>query len=122
VWFIGGIRCFVLENGAFIDGPMHYECGEYALNVCPFLAVPNYSKRIDDALLTVSCTPLGLSVVQNKAVVAEQPECFGFGSTEQFYTLTTTPGEWLYFVDRWDYVEWWHNGTSINAPDTMPVE
>jgi hypothetical protein len=45
-WFCGGPMSALLPQGAYIDPPMHYECMAYALQVCPYLALPNYSKEI----------------------------------------------------------------------------
>jgi hypothetical protein len=50
-WFIGGPRSAFDPRGAYIDPPVHGECGHYALMVCPYLALPSYAKRIDDRTL-----------------------------------------------------------------------
>jgi len=41
--FVGGPLS--VENRIFSDAPSHVECAEYAVQVCPFLAMPNYVKR-----------------------------------------------------------------------------
>jgi hypothetical protein len=46
-WFVAGPRSAFLEHGAYYDPPMHDECVHYALKVCPYLAAPSYTKRID---------------------------------------------------------------------------
>jgi hypothetical protein len=46
-WFVGGPVSAFDPNGAYADPPMHRECLHYALRVCPYLAAPNYGKRID---------------------------------------------------------------------------
>jgi hypothetical protein len=46
-WSVGGPLSLLDERGALIDPPMHYECSHYALRVCPYIAAPNYSKRVD---------------------------------------------------------------------------
>jgi hypothetical protein len=45
-WFIGGPLSAFAPNGAYNDAPMHDDCAHYALNVCPWLAAPNYGKAI----------------------------------------------------------------------------
>lgn len=45
---IGGPAAAFHPHGAFIDTPMHLECARYALQVCPYLAAPHYTKRIED--------------------------------------------------------------------------
>jgi len=47
-WFVGGPASAFHERGAYVDPPMHDECAHYALKVCPWLAAPNYARRIDD--------------------------------------------------------------------------
>lgn len=51
-WFVGGPGSAFHKRGVYIDPPMHYECARFALLVCPYLAAPNYSKRIDDRTVT----------------------------------------------------------------------
>ena len=46
-WSVGGPLSLLDPRGALIDPPMHYECSHYALEACPYIAAPNYSKRID---------------------------------------------------------------------------
>jgi hypothetical protein len=50
-WFVGGPMSAFHEAGAFADPPMHYECAVYALQVCPYIALPRYGRRIDDRTL-----------------------------------------------------------------------
>lgn len=46
-WFVGGPGSAFHDQGSYIDPPMHAECARYSLQVCPYLAVPSYGKRID---------------------------------------------------------------------------
>jgi hypothetical protein len=50
MWMIGGPLSAFHPQGAYVDVPVHKECGEYALQVCPYLAVSSYNgkKTIDD--------------------------------------------------------------------------
>src|SRR5262245_10413652 len=48
-WFAGGPLSAFDEHGVYIDLPCHRECIEYALQVCPYLALPKYLGRIDVA-------------------------------------------------------------------------
>lgn len=51
-WFVGGPKSAFYLQGAYADPPMHDECAHYALQVCPYLAAPNYSKRLEDKTIT----------------------------------------------------------------------
>lgn len=46
-WLVGGIASAFDENGVYIDLPIHKECGTYALQVCPYLAMRGYNGKID---------------------------------------------------------------------------
>jgi hypothetical protein len=46
-WLVGGIGSAFDPNGVYIDIPIHKECGIYALQVCPYLAVRNYNSKTD---------------------------------------------------------------------------
>lgn len=46
-WTVGGPASAFMEDGAYIDPPMHHECYRYAMQVCPYLALPSFTKRID---------------------------------------------------------------------------
>ena len=51
-WLVGGPKSAFYLQGAYFDPPMHDECAHYALQVCPYLAAPTYSKRIEDRTIT----------------------------------------------------------------------
>lgn len=121
-WFIGGSRCFLHPRGAFVDPPNHRDCAEYALRVCPFLAAPSYSKRIDDKKLKPSNIPDGLTTARVDYMLPHQPELFGLGCAESVRFVPTEPQNGVYVVDRWQYVEWWRGGVSVSAPDAMPAD
>lgn len=119
MWFVGGSRCFLHSNGAFLDPPMHRECGEYALRVCPFLAARRYIARIDDAKLSTVDLPEDRALVRTEHMMPDLPERFGFGMTYEYQFLTDNiPGVGVFVVPDWRYVEWWQAGVRINAPDT----
>lgn len=120
-WFVGGSRCFLHDHGAFIDPPVHYECGDYALRVCPFLAMPRYSGRIDDRKLKPKNTPDRMSLVITEGMPPAQPERFGFGHCHGFRLIETDHQGRLIRVDSWDFVSWWRNGGEVNAPDAVTM-
>jgi hypothetical protein len=53
-WFVGGPGSAFHPNGCYSDPPMHHECMTYAMQVCPYLALPRYLGRIDAATLDPS--------------------------------------------------------------------
>jgi hypothetical protein len=73
-WFVGGPRSAFHPQGAYIDLPMHDECAHYALAVCPWLAAPNYTTRLDDK--TLQRTKLPPVVMLDRTVNPERPVIF----------------------------------------------
>lgn len=118
MWFVGGSRCFTHQHGAFLDPPAHLECAEYALRVCPFLAAPHYSGRIDTAKLKEENLPDGMAVVRTDYMPPQLPERFGLGLCHSYRITSPNPGGVMFLVDDWRYIEWWREGERINAPDT----
>lgn len=112
MWFVGGSGCFLHERGAFLDPPMHIECATFALQVCPFLAAPSYAKRIDDRLLDPKAMPDDTALMMTETMPARQPDVFGLGMTHSYLIR----GQFMK-PKNWRYVEWWHNGEQVNAPD-----
>jgi len=45
-WLVGGGLSALGFNGKFADAPAHGECTHYALQVCPYLAAPNWRTPI----------------------------------------------------------------------------
>jgi len=117
-WFIGGSRCFLHEHGAFVDPPTHYECAEFAMRVCPFLAARKYTKRIDAKKLKRENIPDTYDLVLVEGMPPALPERFGLGHSSNYALLRRGPGDDLHIIDHWNYIEWWKNGERINAPDT----
>jgi hypothetical protein len=46
-WFTGGPRSAFDENGCYTDPPTHEQCLHYAMVACPYMASPNWARRID---------------------------------------------------------------------------
>lgn len=45
-WMVGGPASAFHKDGAYNDPPVHHECGRYALQVCPYLAMPSYTTQV----------------------------------------------------------------------------
>lgn len=76
-WSVGGPGSALHEYGAYIDPPMHYGCMEYALKVCPYLAVPKYfkSREMLDKDALKAKVP-GLTVLADPTMLDAKPEVF----------------------------------------------
>ena len=111
-WFVGGPASAFHQRGAYIDPPMHSECAHYALVTCPYLAAPNWSKRIDAATLPPGEAP----VLLDPTMIPERPDYFvAVLATGQ----RLVPGNihQSYIVPKRPYlrVEFWRRGQQIEA-------
>jgi hypothetical protein len=103
--FIGGPLSF--DNRYFTDLPMHRECAEYALQVCPYLAVPNfkYSESFS--------APEGFSVNVSDEVSSARPAKFALAITKTYQAMRTPDGTYVVRAAPWEQVSWWQDGQCI---------
>lgn len=73
--FVGGPRSAFDPNGAYTDPPMHLDCAQYALQVCPYLAAPHYASRIDDKTIPEDQRSEWL-VLEMPGTIDERPDEF----------------------------------------------
>jgi hypothetical protein len=113
LWFVGGSRAFLSSSGAFLDPPMHQECAEYSLRVCPFLAAPNWTRSLGSKI--AAALPEGLKLKKAEFVGPLQPELFGLGMTYHYHTLWENNAP-KFVIRYWLFLEWWKNGEVVPAP------
>lgn len=107
-YFVGGPLS--AGHGQYMDGPMHEQCGRYALRVCPYLAAPRYSQRIDYGTLDKAYLQW---TFKDPLHTDERPEKFGFGRADR-YTLVQMGINFRYQVKLpWLGLEWWKDGERI---------
>jgi hypothetical protein len=120
-WFIGGpLSCFN-EYGAFRDPPVHYECGTYALQVCPYLVMPSYNKRLDDkqAKQDRLAAKAGLAAYVDPTVLDTRPPFFGVCQTLG-YRAKQVAGTLGFIPKRpWVRYEIWAGGRQITDPEKI---
>lgn len=113
LWFLGGPMC--LANRIFGDGPMHRDCMDYALQVCPYLthasmeyAVvkdPSFMERVDDDL------------VGDPNVITRRPERMLLYRTRGYRIITHTGGKPVFRVEPPVEVQWLTNDARSLPPD-----
>jgi hypothetical protein len=116
-WFTGGIRSAFDPHGAYYDLPGHHECEQYALQVCPYLALPRYLGRID--VPDISKVPRDLDLV-DITMIKDRPEVFVSVASSKAevtmhgFTPVLTP-------DRpYSAHEFWRAGKQITTEEAMP--
>jgi hypothetical protein len=115
IWLIGGPGSSFLEDGMYIDPFMHEECGRYAAEVCPFLAAPSYSKRIEAKTLKLEAVH-DMAQVHDNQIAPPRPLFFALARTSGFTLIDPQDGSGQKYIlpDRpWKEVEFWQNGERI---------
>ena len=103
-WFVGGPKSAFYIQGAYYDPPMHEDCAHYALQVCPYLAAPTYSKRIEDKTITDgSTTVLDPRVETDRPLVFVAVEASG----------QTLRGNLIIPKQPYSKIEYWLHGTQM---------
>lgn len=108
-WFAGGPCSALHPAGAYNDGPMHRECAQYALKVCPYLSRANaWSKRIDSK--TIKPGTLNAAIVfQDPTMFPDQPAVFTLADCA---TYTHRAGR-FHPARPWREVQFWRDGLQL---------
>lgn len=115
VWFVGGMRCFTDPMGRFLDPPMHEDCARYALSVCPYLAAPRYSKRIDAQTVDPAALDPRMDIVTAEQMSDDRPDRFGLGHALEWrmHPMGEHPHHVLFEAEGWISVECWRFGKQL---------
>lgn len=86
VWFVGGPLSAFHPHGAYSDGPLHDDCAEYALKVCPWLAISRYTGSIDAKTLYTKAgdDKSNGQLFHDPTQTGERPLCFVAVSTSSY--------------------------------------
>jgi hypothetical protein len=121
-WFVSGSRAFLHPDGLFIDPPIHLECAEFALRVCPFLAATGWSKAIGMKLINAAKLKPGVKPLEVEHVGPVHPEWFGLGQPNRYDVNARKDGQYRFSVTDWRHIEFWKNGQPVAAPTWTQVE
>jgi hypothetical protein len=109
-WFVGGPLSAFHPQGAYFDLPMHRNCMHYALRVCPYLAAPNYAKRIDIRKVRGPS-----QVFIDPSMIAERPAIFVAVGTDG-QRVSIKPNLSRLFPKRpYVGVEYWQHGRQLSV-------
>lgn len=106
--FVGGPLS--MRNRLFTDLPMHQACAEYALKVCPFIAMPTFGFLKEHAGVKQG----ELQVIS--AASSERPTQFGLGLTDGYQVARVQGMEDDIFVyaNEFSSVQWWRHGEVVD--------
>ena len=114
LWFCGGPLSAFHEDGWYNDTAMHHECMTYALQVCPYLSMPNYLGRVDAGTLDPAKLPNGCpGIFLDHTQIAERPPVFvAVASTSQEISPRTG---YVRPIRPYSDVEYWKDGKQITV-------
>jgi hypothetical protein len=78
-WFVGGPLSAFHKFGAYFDPPMHKECMEYAMVVCPYIAIASYNADKRSAMDRVNNKPKDLpdtAILIDETMIPGRPPVF----------------------------------------------
>lgn len=126
-WLSGGPMSVFHPDGMFIDTPLHHECMQYAMQVCPYLAAPNYNKRIDGATLQADKAP-GIQLL-DPTVMDNRPPVFVALQLAREDVLRVMDGMRLFVKylkprrgpGKFRALEFWQNGRQLDETEAAPI-
>ena len=122
LWLVGGPLSAFHPAGAYRDPAMHYECMAYALQVCPYLAMPSYTGRIDLAGLDPSKVPDTMAFIDS-TMIPERPQLFVAVCTRRISDTAPAGQPFATVTAERPYIraEYWQNGTRLHALTGMEL-
>lgn len=120
-WFVGGPLSAFSPRGCYIDPPMHGECVAYALQVCPYLAAPRYTGRLDDIKIDPAKVP-GLIMLVDETMLPDRPETFV--AIMAVGQAVWARGATTYVKPKAPYrqVQYWRHGSRLADSEGAPVK
>lgn len=120
-WSVGGPLSAFHPQGSYIDPPMHLECMTYALQVCPYLAAPNYARRIDESTMTDE-EKFRAGVISDPTMIPTRPKVFVAIMHVGQKLISKTPGMVNYIKPNKPFrqTQYWSKGQRL--PDKEGYE
>ncbi len=123
MWMIGGPISAFHAEGLYIEPPAHEDCARYAVRVCPFIAAPNYARRIEAKTLKHGAVHDMLQVHNNRAA-PPRPLFFALTRTSGVALHDAADGSGQRHVEPrrpWKHVEFWRNGEPITLAEARAL-
>ena len=107
----------------FTSPHAHEECARYAIQVCPFLAVPTYSRLIEARTLKPE-TLHETALVHHDQITPSRPCFFVLARTSSIRLVEAGDGSGKkYILPRrpWKQVEFWKDGKTIGLSEARNI-
>jgi hypothetical protein len=113
-WFVGGPLSAYHPAGVYNDGPIHRECMEYAMEVCPYLAGRmSAGKRVSKHNLGEP----DVTLVDRTRIGGLPPLFVAVGAGAWDLTWDTRMHPTFKPVRPYEAVQFWKDGTRLNDAD-----
>lgn len=120
IWLVGGPLSAFDPNGYYFDLPGHRECMEFALQTCPYLAIPKYLRH-SDAIAHVEKLPPEARVLLDETVIPERPEVMVAVAPSKI-ALKDRSGLQPYLKPVKPYRDYtfWRHGKKLDEAEALP--
>ena len=116
-WLISGPRSALHKNGAYIDTPVHKECGQYALQVCPYLAYSGYTAKTDIEKLQKKI--VGNVLLSDNTVDQNRVPLFVFAKTTGIRVDLIS--KHIYPNRPFKEMEYWNDGIQLSQEEVLTI-
>jgi hypothetical protein len=115
-WLAGGPLSAFHPHGAYIDTPTHHECGNYAMRVCPYLAITTYNGKFNPDKLAGQGW---VGVLVDPTVIDDRPPFFAYVKIKGFTVNPTT----RHLIPKKPLlqVEYWNAGEQITREEAQQL-
>jgi hypothetical protein len=123
MWLIGGPISAFHEDGLYIEPPAHEECARYAVQVCPFIAASNYSRRIEAKTLKPGAID-DMKQVHDNQNAPPRPLFFALTRTSGVKLIDADDGSGQKHIQPrrpWKEIEFWKNGERITQEEARQI-
>lgn len=108
VWLVGGILSALHPNGAYKDTPIHHECGQYALKVCPYLAMGR--EYVHESVAPKMQKKIPHMIFVDPTMIPERPDMFIFVKAQG---ISVSPQLYVRPHKPFAAYEFWKDGVQL---------
>lgn len=120
-WVLGGPMSTFHPQGAFIDIPVHHQCGHYALQVCPYLAFSIYNAKSDVTRINTEKFDNQVAFV-NPTQTSERVPFFVFSHISGYRVARPRYGErYIYPNKPYITLEFWNDGVILTEEQVQTL-
>ena len=120
MWLIGGEMSAFHPNGAYIDPPTHKICGQFALENCPYLSMPNYKASPDPTAAIKNKRLPAATMFYNPTVSLDLLSFFVFVKVKSFSVKRYNVFERFIKAERpYLETEFWRGGKKITIHEAV---